>query len=347
MRFAELETWTLRVVDRALAGQPVEDARVELKTAWPDPAKAARRIAAHANAAGGDRVLWVIGVDEKARTVPGAPVEEQANWWQSVQTFFDELPPDMQSIVVPTSTAPVVALLFATERAPFVVRNPARGQAGENIEREVPWRDGTRTRSAHRSELLRLLVPQLLAPVVDVLSAEASTIPEEQTAGSLAPFFPDGYQRWQVAYTLYVAPRTRDRVVIPFHTLRCTVVVPEVTPVLVAPEVSLRPYWQPDSGLARSATVIGSTSEVLIDGPGMLLAEAVFSTPVWYDLPNDRALDATLTLVPVDTREPATVTQSLLPVPSGESRTRKWALNRPRPARTGPGGTLLPPLAEY
>ncbi|PYS76160.1 MAG: hypothetical protein DMF66_16260 [Acidobacteria bacterium] len=58
------------MVEQIRCGQPNEDARVELKAAWPNDAyKAARQIAAHANPAGGEPILWVIGVDQKGEVV--------------------------------------------------------------------------------------------------------------------------------------------------------------------------------------------------------------------------------------------------------------------------------------
>lgn len=45
MRNHEIENWALSIVDRVLAGQPIEDVRVELKSTWIDAKKAARRIA--------------------------------------------------------------------------------------------------------------------------------------------------------------------------------------------------------------------------------------------------------------------------------------------------------------
>jgi hypothetical protein len=55
MRRAELEAWVLEVLERVEQGKPVEDSRVELKREWPDPERAARRIAGHANAARGEQ----------------------------------------------------------------------------------------------------------------------------------------------------------------------------------------------------------------------------------------------------------------------------------------------------
>jgi len=53
----------------------------------------------------------------------------------------------------------VVALVFETDRAPYVVKNPfyQTPNRKDAIEREVPWRDATAVRSATRAELLLIL----------------------------------------------------------------------------------------------------------------------------------------------------------------------------------------------
>jgi hypothetical protein len=82
MRAHEIESWALATIDRVVRNQPVEDSRVELKAEWPrDPSRAARRLAGHANAARQEPILWLIGVDEGARSVPGADYANLAFWW--------------------------------------------------------------------------------------------------------------------------------------------------------------------------------------------------------------------------------------------------------------------------
>src|SRR5438128_2114127 len=156
-------------MERVDRRQPIEDMRVELKAAWPDPVKAARRLAAHGNAARGDSLLWLIGVDE-AHGVTGASFEELSSWHAKLKREFDELSPDMTPLNVSTPRGTVVALLFETSRAPFVVKNPEGGA----VQFEVPWRDGNSTHSAHRSELLRLLLPTLTVPALELYDAELS-----------------------------------------------------------------------------------------------------------------------------------------------------------------------------
>jgi hypothetical protein len=66
MRKHEIESWALSVIDRVRSGAANEDSRVELKREWIAPDRAARRLAAHANSALGEPILWLIGVDQKS-----------------------------------------------------------------------------------------------------------------------------------------------------------------------------------------------------------------------------------------------------------------------------------------
>jgi hypothetical protein len=165
MRPNQIEAWALRVVDAVEKGAPVEDSRVELKAVWPDPKKAARRIAGHANAAHGEPILWLIGVDEKTGAV-GVDKQDLSKWWPQVESQFDALAPRCVDLNVPVRGVWVVALLMETDRAPFVVNNPAA-----NMDKEVPWREGTSVRSARRADLIRLLEPSEKLPDVDLLYA--------------------------------------------------------------------------------------------------------------------------------------------------------------------------------
>src|SRR6266487_3544733 len=137
MRLSEIENWAHSVIAQVEAGQQNEDSRVELKSTWLlDLPRAARRLAGHANAARGESILWLIGVDEKTGVI-GAKREDFAAWYAGVKTEFDGLAPEVISINVPTRGNTVVALFFETDRAPFVVRNPAFGSpAGGPVERE-------------------------------------------------------------------------------------------------------------------------------------------------------------------------------------------------------------------
>jgi len=196
------------VVDNLEKGSSVEDSRVELKREWPDPQRAARRIAAHANAARGEEILWIIGVDER-HGVQSVQHPDFADWWPRVQSCFQGPGPAVQHINISVSKGIVALLCFDTSQAPFVVKNPACGsQPGDGVAFEVPWRDGTTTRTATRNELLLILSPLILAPEVDVLGGTISAHNEAERAVV------------RVNLYFYVAPRSPKFLVVPFH--RCS-----------------------------------------------------------------------------------------------------------------------------
>lgn len=178
MRAAEIEAWARNVVDRVNAKLRVEDSRVECKGTWIEPEKAARRIAAHANAARGEGVLWIMGLDETVG-VTGVQVTEFADWWARVRAQFDQgIAPSVQDVAVPLGEDKSIdALFMETDRAPYVVRNPGFGRGGDVREFEVPWREGTALRTASRADLLRVLVPRLREPGIEVMRAEATYWP--------------------------------------------------------------------------------------------------------------------------------------------------------------------------
>ena len=76
---------------------------------------------------------------------------------------------------IPVDNKTVVALLFETDRAPFVIKNQAYGSpGGGSVELEVPWRENTAIRSARRSDLIRLLAPLELLPEIEILDINLS-----------------------------------------------------------------------------------------------------------------------------------------------------------------------------
>lgn len=130
----------------------------------------ARQLAGHANAAAGQRITWIVGVDEDAAEVVGSPSEELANWWPQVCKQFDaEIVPDPTSVHVPVGDdRSVLAIAFETDRAPYVVKTGATGGA----EREVPWRELNRTRTAYRRELLTLLLGIVTIPDAEIIEVD-------------------------------------------------------------------------------------------------------------------------------------------------------------------------------
>jgi hypothetical protein len=319
MQPPELEAWVLSIADRVARKQPVEDSRVELKSAWPtDAVRAARRLAGHCNAARGEPALWVVGIDETDGVV-GASHNDLAAWWPAVRKHFEALAPELvQDINIPVDDKTVVALLFNTNRAPFVVANPFYGQpGGGHVAAEVPWRDGTSIRSARREDLLRLLVPIQHLPIVEPLSASLVC-----TRRNPQPDQPSHHLDWQLIVELYVTSATRARLIIPYH--RCTAqfsiapflsgialhsitLRPRVRPLMLGPE----PVFPTDPRLSR--TVDASISEVIIDDAGLVILRAHCTTEKLDERALTRSAMYTLSLGPADVDRRVSLNGELAP----------------------------------
>lgn len=247
MRASELEAWALRVYGLVKTGR-VEDARVELKADWPEPTQAARRIAAHANAAHAEPILWLVGVQEGGGAVATSAVDV-ADWWAQVSAeFADSVVPLMSDILVipPDSAGAFHALLFETDRAPYLVKNPLFGkQGGGSVSWEVPWREGTSTRSARRPELLSILAPASRLPLVEILDASAHV--------NMTSHFMTAHAN------LYVVPFNRQRLVFPHHWQQAELTI-RATSYVFATVV----LWVQSDAVA--ATVQG-LQQIVLDGP--------------------------------------------------------------------------------
>ena len=157
MKSQEIELWARDVVNSVLNGRPVEDSRVELKAQWIEASKAAERLGGHANAARGESILWLVGVDERNKSLTDVDNTEKGSWYKSVDKFFDGFAPRLLvDVNFKVDGKTVVALFFDTAtETPFVIKNSGGGYP----EYTVPWRVGTDLRATSRANLLRLLVP--------------------------------------------------------------------------------------------------------------------------------------------------------------------------------------------
>ena len=281
MTKTKIEGWALDVLRRVEEHQFTEDSRVELKAEWPDPARAARRLAGHANAARGEPILWLVGVDQKAGKVVGAKEIELANWFPSVQGCFLDVWPELADLAVPYNSVTVCALYFTTERPPYLVRNPEK--ATQTIEFEVPWRDATRVRTATRQELVSILAPLARVPAVETLEAHVEHI----QGGGLV---------FEMKAELYLIVDHGSRLTFPSHKCCVSVIgatgdlatgTPELRPPMrsspVGQGVGTAPYGPPAETLYRrdpySATVRGGPDQVIVEGPGLVIVEAVLRGP--------------------------------------------------------------------
>jgi hypothetical protein len=307
LRIPQIEAWAYDVIARVKAVQPNEDARVELKREWPVPEKVARQIAGHANPARGAPILWLIGVDQKTGVV-GADPKELANWFSAVRRQFESVWPSLTDVNIPVDGVTVVALLFETDRAPFVVNNPDGG----HIQYEVPWREGTSTRTAKRDELLRLLGPVVHLPSCEVMkgSLELSRTEDE------SPSSPRRWT-WEIQLWLRLVPVTEERVSIPFHRCMAKVMtVPGYPDGLEFPELSLVP---------QNTTTLASTGhEVLITGPGIVRVYGKLAIASG-DVTKMTQVDIVATLLPDGTNHPISVTGTWELTPAGRYCISRWA----------------------
>ncbi len=283
----ELEAWVLELVDRALGGQPIEDDRVELKSSVTDTVRAARRLAAHANTAGGGEILWIVGVDEREHRLVGGEREDLAPWVQQVATQFDGVSPELiDHLTIPVSGGTVVALLFDTRQPPYVVKNPSFGKHVEVVSLEVPWREGTHTRTARRNELLRILSPTQLLPDVEQMGAYLTVrgFGSGKTAEGL---------EWELLAGGYFTPRDDRPVSIPFHRIEARALVGGLDVQLT--KVRLDHQYEYDSPFILSGS-FGSMpahqepkkrkvdSEMTISGPCLLVLTGSTKRPI-EDIP--------------------------------------------------------------
>lgn len=204
MRRSEIESWALEIIEAVERGDRVEDFRVEVKARFIDHWDAARRIAGHANAGHGEPILWVIGVDERNNSIVDIDYSELSNWFAQVKSHFDDdVYPDMVDVNIRHENHTLVALLFYTDRAPYVVKN----RDGGIPEREVPWREATALRTAKRNDLLRLLYQKAYQPITDPFGGSL-----------LATQRPDGRSfEWVIEFETFIYPTNDKGIVIPVN----------------------------------------------------------------------------------------------------------------------------------
>ncbi len=326
MKAHQIESWALSVIERVESGQPIEDSRVELKAQWPDPQKAARRIVGHANAARGEPILWLIGVDEK-KGIVGANNTDMASWYSAVREQFDGLAPQVVDLNIPVKDSTIVALLFETDRSPFVVKNPVHGSKDAGpVSLETPWREGTAIRSATRSDLLRLLSPLQKLPSFEVLSCSL-TASLTQTEGSNV----EQRLSWWIQIKLYVVPRTESRIVIPIHRCEASFEVAGCLGRTPLPKIYLHPprSFMPRGGSRlQSLTIDGTANEVVIDGPGMLYLDASATMSV-IAKSFPKAAQVAANLFSADAERSAPIIANLFYSTPSANEIAKWTLKNP------------------
>ncbi len=258
MKPQDIEIWAISVIKRVEAGQPVEDSRVELKAQWPtDHYRAARRIAGHANSAHGEPILWLIGVDEQ-KGVIGADYTEISNWVSAIESKFDALAPILHHLNVPHEGQTVVALVYETDRAPYLVKNPMYGKPKSGpIFLEVPCRRAGATRSANRTELLQILYPKTKEPLLEVLNGFVTLSDTRKTTPN----------KWRInlSMPIYFVPQDDAQIVIPYH--KCSITI-SFQPLQKEVDMSTRFYNR-----LSSTTIDCTQTEIILQGPGCVNLE--------------------------------------------------------------------------
>jgi hypothetical protein len=333
MTRVQLEAWVLSIVDRARQRHSNEDSRVELKSELPEAHKAARRLAGHANAAHGAPVLWVIGLNERTgEAVPKSP--DLADWLPQLQAHFDGIAPAVTDLIVPVEGGAVIALLFQTDRAPYVVKNSVNGGP---VTLEVPWREGTRVRSATRADLIRILAPYTAVPGLELIYGTCSA--EREHCG---PGQQDYHLAWSLELGVYIEPSGTGTLALPRHKCHISIKVPDVpAPARVLsirlgpPQqlgMDLLPFHHHPEDYARpsSLTIRASLNEALVDGPGLLVINGTASTPL-SDWPTGPVL-VSLRLGVSGSPHTASLEAQLRPAPTtGEWKKRRfWLVTRGR-----------------
>jgi len=279
---AELETRVLAAIDAVRRGERVEDDIIECKRVWPDPQKAFRQLAGSANQAAGEPIIWIIGVDEATGLIYPRGADDPADWWARVRKRFDQdTVPDLlcHATVHVGVTETVVALAFGTDAAPYMVTLPAAGPT----EREVPIRDGTRTRSAHRHELLRMLAPAVRVPPAELLKADvsadwrAATAPTDRSPGS------DENTHVTGSAAVYLAYTGREVVVLPIHRMRATLSAEGLALPLTATVYSPSRFPnRPPPAPPPPFGVVSNSDSVVCTGPGKFIVNLNTTCPGDY-----------------------------------------------------------------
>ena len=318
-----LEYSALEYIDALRNGRPLPastDLIAHFPT-WPGlPRRAARILAAYANTARGQEVLWLIGVRDNAvgkLTLPGADSARFDEWLHGLAPYFDGLVPVVRAFTLDTGAAGVqpgrqpIALQIDSARAPFVVRAQP---ASANL--EVPWwdRQARQVRSAGRHELVRGLVPMQGVPQFKEVEAEFTFYKHFHGTGATKPV-----HRWTLDGSLYVIPQPGSHLVIPLHRCHAGIAVPDSGFRAAANDLTLTADRQ-------SPAVRVTESAALVDGPGRMFVYCS-GTMATADAPLTHPLTLTFDLLPAGAERAAVVSVPLRPTPVTESnQAGRWKL---------------------
>ncbi|MFC9335774.1 hypothetical protein [Arthrobacter sp. NPDC057009] len=263
MQSTELEMRVLSAIDAIHAHRAGEDDLVEFKAEWPAAVKEkfVRQLAGSLNRAAGEPVILIIGIDEKTGKHRPWTALEMSNWWPSVQSHFDQAMPELlRDRTIEVEGGKVRALAISSERAPYVLK-----LANGSSSREIPIREGTGTRSAARDEILRMFVPAVQIPNVDVLRigvtwTEMYPDPNPDSDFNGGMYF-KGYADIFVEHTF-----NRPSVMLPRHRISG-----EISPIAETVHLTSPSRGIPEQTLGLGhAGVVEREDGFIVNGPGTL-----------------------------------------------------------------------------
>ncbi len=313
MHATDLDAIVRDVLARIEAKQHVEDSRIELKSAWPNPQKAARRIAGHANAGRGAPVLWIIGIDEK-RGLVGCEHTATHNWWAQVASYFDAVVPALRDRAVSVGGKSAVALEFGTDHAPYVVKT-----SQSPVTKEIPWREATAIRTATRSELLSVFRPLRFLPSVEMIRGHL-------WAKSIRP--PEGNELCSCSLQLEIvlSPVKGERLVIPRHLNKGVLWTSFGTSVPLD-KIKIHPH-DPDSVFVRQ-----DQHHLAVDGGARLIVAGVAKTEN-MDALIAASIRTHVEIAMLDTPRPLVLASTFVLPPKGSpawrknwDKRKKWVLD--------------------
>lgn len=259
-----IEAKVLAAISAARSGTPAEDTFMEFKSEWPTQAKS-RQLAAAANGAGGHPITYVIGCDDHGAIGALGDVDP-ADWWQAIEARFDEVAPELalHLRIQVDNDSHVIALVFNSDRAPYVVTR----EGGGSPEREIPIRAATGTRSAHRREILQMLLPQVARPAISLVAGSFQ-------AGGTEYYGSDSKDVFELRFgaKLYFDLPRNERVFLPSHQSSATA----SSGALTTPATPF--YFTQDNGSGLEPGVHYRNDGLELHGPGVAYLSASWKFP--------------------------------------------------------------------
>jgi hypothetical protein len=243
------DAWALEVLTHIASREAFETTHIELKSQVVPPRNFAAQLGGLANAARWHPVLVLFGIDR--RSSPGIQTFEVGDWYASLRASFEygHAPELAYSNFVLFKDKTVGVLLFNTDNPPYVIGGGKKGGP-----RDVPWRYGSNTGSAGRSELLQMLSQKIGEPEIEVFKVELKASEPMNMLARLE---------------LFIYPAKDSELVIPFHRIMISASeTPGDEEISFPTSVSLTPVNTHSSlsTLTDSAVVVPSPSRLQLVG---------------------------------------------------------------------------------